>query len=166
MLSHHVCPVCDVGVLWPNGWMDQDATWYGGRPRPKWHCVRWGPSSPHGKRHSTPHFLVHVYCDQTVAHLSNCWALVPVWGQCRTSLPCMINYRLDDRKSIYGLSQTCTDVLHSISCETSGERNQGGKWLLKWSILLYVRTREYSTIHTRTNRCKNSLIVYGLNRWQ
>jgi len=20
-------PVCDVGVLWPNGWMDQDATW-------------------------------------------------------------------------------------------------------------------------------------------
>jgi len=28
------CPVCDVGVLWPNRWMDQDATWYGGRPRP------------------------------------------------------------------------------------------------------------------------------------
>jgi len=21
-----VCPVCDVGVLWPNGWMDQHAT--------------------------------------------------------------------------------------------------------------------------------------------
>jgi len=19
-------------LLWPNGWMDQDATWYGGRP--------------------------------------------------------------------------------------------------------------------------------------
>jgi len=28
------CPVCDVGVLWPNGWMDQDATWHGDRPRP------------------------------------------------------------------------------------------------------------------------------------
>jgi len=26
--------LCDVGVLWPNGWMDSDATWYGGRPRP------------------------------------------------------------------------------------------------------------------------------------
>jgi len=26
--------VCNVGVLWPNGWMDQDATWYGERPRP------------------------------------------------------------------------------------------------------------------------------------
>ena len=27
------CPVLSVtlvGVLWPNGWMDQDATWYGG----------------------------------------------------------------------------------------------------------------------------------------
>jgi len=23
-------PVCNVGVLWPNGWMDKDATWYGG----------------------------------------------------------------------------------------------------------------------------------------
>jgi len=23
----HVCPVCNVDVLWPNGWMDQDATW-------------------------------------------------------------------------------------------------------------------------------------------
>ena len=34
------------GLLWPNGWMDQDATWYGGRPRPRPHCVRWGPSSP------------------------------------------------------------------------------------------------------------------------
>jgi len=43
-----VCPVCDVGVLWPNGWMDQHATWYGGRPPPWPHCVRWGPRSPKG----------------------------------------------------------------------------------------------------------------------
>jgi len=26
--------VYGVGVLWPNGWMDQDATWYGHRPQP------------------------------------------------------------------------------------------------------------------------------------
>ena len=31
MLSDHcpvssLCPVCDVGVFWPNGWMDQDET--------------------------------------------------------------------------------------------------------------------------------------------
>ena len=76
------CPVCNVGVLWPNGWMAQDTTWYGGRPQPRRHCVGWEPSSPHGKGHnSPPHFsanvvLAHVYCGQTVAHLSNCWALV------------------------------------------------------------------------------------------
>jgi len=26
-LSCSVCPVCDVGVLWPNGWMDHGETW-------------------------------------------------------------------------------------------------------------------------------------------
>jgi len=38
--------VCDVGILWPNGLMDEDATWYAGRPRPRPHCVTWGASSP------------------------------------------------------------------------------------------------------------------------
>jgi len=27
-------PVCIVGVLWPKSWIDQDATWYGGRLGP------------------------------------------------------------------------------------------------------------------------------------
>ena len=57
--------------------MDQNATWYGSRPRTMVHCVRWGPSSPHGNGHSSPpHFSAHVYCGQTVAHLSYCWAVV------------------------------------------------------------------------------------------
>jgi len=53
----------------PNSWMDQDATWYGSRPQPRPHCVRWGPSSPKGVQH--PYFSAHVCCGQTVAHLSN-----------------------------------------------------------------------------------------------
>jgi len=28
-------------LLWLNCWMHQDATCYGGRPRPRRHCVRW-----------------------------------------------------------------------------------------------------------------------------
>jgi len=45
-----ILSVCNVGVLWPKCCMDQDATWYGGRPQPRPHCVRWGSSSPpHGK---------------------------------------------------------------------------------------------------------------------
>jgi len=58
--------VCNVGVLWPNRWMDQDGTWHAGRPRPWPHCVRCGPSSPSPKRRRiAPHFWVHVYCGQT-----------------------------------------------------------------------------------------------------
>jgi len=51
-LSCPVLSVCDVGVLWPNGWMDQDETWHADRPQPWPYCVRWGPSSPSPKRHS------------------------------------------------------------------------------------------------------------------
>ena len=47
-------PVCNVGVLWPNGWMDQDATWYGDRPRPRSHYVIWGPSYPPPKGAQPP----------------------------------------------------------------------------------------------------------------
>jgi len=61
-------------LLWPNRWMDQDTTWYGGRPRPRQHCVRWGPSSPR-KGHSSPPLFGRL-CSCTIAHLSNCWSLV------------------------------------------------------------------------------------------
>jgi len=54
-----VCPVClsvcNIGVLWPNGWMDQHETCRAGRPRPRPHCVRWGPSSPQN-RGTAPNF--------------------------------------------------------------------------------------------------------------
>jgi len=51
-------------LLWPNGWIDQDVTECGGRPRPRRHCVRWGPRSPPRKGHSSPSpvFSAHVYC--------------------------------------------------------------------------------------------------------
>ena len=66
-----VLSVCNVGVLWPNGWMDQDETWQGSRPQPRSHCVRWGPSpSPPKKGHSSPLFSARIYCGQTVTHLS------------------------------------------------------------------------------------------------
>ena len=97
------CPVCNVGVLWPNGWtgedetshavglgpghivldgtqsrpfppkgaqplspifgpfllwsngsMHQDATWYGRWPQPRGLCVRWRPSLPQQRGHSPP----------------------------------------------------------------------------------------------------------------
>ena len=32
-------PIFGPRLLWPNGCMDQDATWYGDRPRPTRHCL-------------------------------------------------------------------------------------------------------------------------------
>ena len=50
-------PIFGPYLLCPNGWMDQDATWQGGRPQPKRHCVGWGLSSPFPKRgRSLPNF--------------------------------------------------------------------------------------------------------------
>jgi len=58
--------VCNVGVLWPNGWIDQDETWHAGRPRPWPHCVRWVPSSPppKGGAEPPPQFSAHICCGQ------------------------------------------------------------------------------------------------------
>jgi len=62
MLSDYVLSVlsvCDVGVLWPKGWMDQGETWHAGRPRPWPHCVRRWPSSPPPKGNS-PQFSANI----------------------------------------------------------------------------------------------------------
>jgi len=32
-------PIFGPLLLWPNGWMDRDAIWYGGRPQPRPHFV-------------------------------------------------------------------------------------------------------------------------------
>ena len=48
--------VCNAGVLWPNGWMDQGATWYRGRSRPRRRCVGWGPSSRTERGTAAPTF--------------------------------------------------------------------------------------------------------------
>ena len=55
-------PIIGLFLLWPNGWMQQDTTWYGGRP---------APGSPSPKSGAAPNFepmsivAAHVYCGQT-----------------------------------------------------------------------------------------------------
>ena len=62
MLSVRCLSVCDVGVLWLNGWMDEDETWHGGSPRPPGHVVLDADPSPPLKKRgdSSPQFLAHV----------------------------------------------------------------------------------------------------------
>jgi len=63
-------PIFGPYLLWPNGWMDQDAiwqgsTWYGSRSQPRPHCVRRDtqlPLSPAKRANSSPLFSAHIYC--------------------------------------------------------------------------------------------------------
>jgi len=69
----YVLSVCDVDVLWPNGWMDQDETWHGGRSRPRPHCFRWGTQLPLSRRGTAPNFrpmsVVTKWLDESRCHL-------------------------------------------------------------------------------------------------
>jgi len=65
-------PIFRLCLFWPNGCMDQDATWYDGKPRPGQHFVRCGPSSPPPKGHS-PQFSSHICCSQMVR-----WITMPI----------------------------------------------------------------------------------------
>ena len=47
-------PIFGPCLLRTNGWMDQHATWYRSRSRPKRHCVRRGSSSPPQKGGRAP----------------------------------------------------------------------------------------------------------------
>jgi len=108
-----VCPVYDVGVLWPNGWMDhgsplqkghspqfsahiccgqkagciKDSTWYGGRPRPRRHCVRWGPCPPPKKRGTSPPILAHILSANGCMDQDATW-----WGDRPRSRPHCITW--------------------------------------------------------------------------
>jgi len=68
-LECFVCPVCDVGVLSANGWMDQDETWHGGRPHPG-HTVLDRDPAPSPKKGHSPQFLAHVCCGQTAGWIN------------------------------------------------------------------------------------------------
>jgi len=69
-----LCPVSNVDILLPNGWMDQDATLYGGRSRPRRHCVRWGPTSPLERGTAGPHFSAHVTKRSSISATCHLWS--------------------------------------------------------------------------------------------
>jgi len=51
--------------------MDEDATWYGGRPQPRRHCVRWGPRQKRAQH--PPLNFWPMYCGQTAT-----WIKMPL----------------------------------------------------------------------------------------
>jgi len=68
-----VVSVCNVGILWPNGLMDQDETWHAGRPRPWPHCVRRRPSYPSPKGAQPPIFGPYLLWPNGWMHQDATW---------------------------------------------------------------------------------------------
>ena len=64
-------PVFGPCLLWPNSWMDKDATWYPSRPQPRPHCVRRGPSSLRERGTAALPSFRPMSIVAMVAHLSN-----------------------------------------------------------------------------------------------
>ena len=61
-------PIFGPFVLWPNGCLYQNATWYRARPRPRRLFVSWRPRSPSPKGAQTsPQFSAHICCGQMAA---------------------------------------------------------------------------------------------------
>jgi len=112
----HSPPIFGIFLLWPNGWMHQDATWYGGRPQPKQLCVRWGPS-PLPKTGGAPNFRLMFIAakrlDGSRCHLSYCHLA-----------------------SSAVVMQTCVNMLESSETILAG-RNRSKRGLLHCSYLWF-----------------------------
>ena len=59
-------------LLWPNGWMDEDAAWYGSRPRGPGDIVLDGIPAPAKGAQQPPPSFRPMSIVATVAHLSYC----------------------------------------------------------------------------------------------
>jgi len=62
--------VCDVRVLWPNGWTDQDETWQVGMQvglGPGHTVLDGDPAPPRPNGHSPPQFSAHISCGRMTA---------------------------------------------------------------------------------------------------
>ena len=62
-------PIFGPFLLWPNGCMHQNTTWYGAMPRPRRLCVRWRPCPPPPKGHSPLKFSAHICCSKMAASI-------------------------------------------------------------------------------------------------
>jgi len=65
-------PVCNVGVLWPNGWTDQDETWRAGRPRPWPHCVNNNNNNNNQRQCLWCCHRDHGYCESSPGSFDEC----------------------------------------------------------------------------------------------
>jgi len=116
-------PIFGPCLLWPNGCMDQDATWYGGRPQPMRHCLRRSPSSPHLKGHN-PQFSANVRCGQTAG-----WTKMPLSMEVNLGAGDFV-FDMDPATPINKGRVTATQFLAHVYCVhcPSGWMDQDATW--------------------------------------
>jgi len=105
----------DPCLLWPNGWMDEDATWYGSRPRPRphsTHIVLDGvPALRETGTAAPPLFSVHVYC----GHGGPSQLLLSSFTYARFCLMCFIQTTISAlHYALLYLFITCSPHLYTI----------------------------------------------------
>ena len=121
-------------LLWPNGWMDRDATWYGGRSRPTPHVLDGDPVLTYPRKgHSSPPPLFSPYLlwlngrmdqdvldgpsfpqNQMVAHLTYCRALVAqLTVKCPVTLQCAATF-LPPQKLLLHPSEVGSPMSHMV----------------------------------------------------
>jgi len=124
-------PIFGPCLLWPNGWMDQDGTWQGGRPQPRRLCARWGPS-PSPKRGRSPQFSAHIYCGQTAA-----WIKMPIGTEVGLGPDDIV---LDGDPAL-PLQKEGGDPLPNLRpMSVVGKRLDGSRWHLAWRWALVQAT--------------------------
>jgi len=64
-----VLSVCDVRVLWPNGWMHQDETWHAGRLSPSDIVLDGTQLALPQKEGGAPQFSAHFCCGQMAGRI-------------------------------------------------------------------------------------------------
>ena len=117
-------PIFNPCLLWPNGWMDQDAIWYGDDLRTKWHLIQ--PA---------------IWPQQT--WVEN-WGAVPFWGRgagspSNTMWPgprptCMPTFILI-RQTVWS---QYTNVTDKTERQTGQLPDSIGKAFYKWSPKNYM----------------------------
>ena len=129
----HVCPVvavccpvgyvCNVGVLLPNGWTDQDETWHAGRPRPGHIALDGNPGPPPPKGHS-PQFSAHICCGKMAA-----WIKMPLGMEVGLSPG---DFVLDGDPGPLPQKGAEPQIFGPFLLWPNGWMDQDGTWQLAW----------------------------------
>jgi len=119
--GHSAPPIFGPCLLWPNGWMDQDAAWYGAIGIGPGHIVLDGDPAP-PKKGPTPTFQLMSIVAKRSPILATAEHLFVIFSLWATTL---INLNLRNLWSLSGPSNHVLDGVQISSCERGTLR---GNW--------------------------------------